>query len=529
MILGFDMSQFAVALPRLIPVSVLCILLAGCSHKTDLGEDLPADRGQGESSLSNNDEPRQNPATQFEAPNIIFVVADDLGYGSVACYGNQVVNTPELDRMAAEGIRFTNAYAGSPVCAPSRCILMTGRHAGHCSVRVNTGGVPLPDADITIAEMLKTAGYKTGGFGKWGLGIQGSTGDPQRQGFDEFFGYYHQTHAHNHFPEYLVHNGKRVKLAGNVGAGMAADNEGFVRPINTSTGEELVYAPYEIFEKAKDFIVRNRDERFFCYLPTTLPHGRFQVPDSDPSVAKYKDRDWSVRAKVVATMTSILDRQMGDLFHLVSELGIDDKTIVFFCSDHGAAIRFDGEIDAVGRYKGLKRSMYEGGIRIPFIVRWPEHIESGRTSNLPFYLGDMFATLRDIGIPDRNLSADKNLDSISLTPTLLANGELQRRHEIFVWEWAVFNPRVEQWSSRMQSLRQGNWKILRNSEDEPWEFYDLGADPYEQNDLANEKPIHAAELYDIFKREVDPPSPQKEALKNWSGEFYFENELEIAR
>jgi arylsulfatase A-like enzyme len=502
-------------------VASLLTTLSGC-QRTDPSDSLATDSRpiDGTSALNSDREVNPNP------PNIIFVMADDLGCQGIGCYGNLAVATPHLDRMARQGIKFSHAYTGSPVCAPARCILMTGKHAGRCSVRADTGGVPLPDADVTIAEVLQSQGYVTGGFGKWALGIEGSSGDPLNQGFDEFFGYYHQTHALDHFPEYLLHNGKRIELPGNQSARMTTSAEGFANIVNPSTGQKMSYAPYLIAKEAKKFIRRHSQDKFFCYLPLTLPDGSFQVPNSDPITEAFHEKDWSMRAKVVASMTAIADRQMGEIFALLKELQIDDETIVFFCSDHGAALRFDGELDACGEYRGEKRSVFEGGLRVPMIVRGPGRILAGRTSDMPIYLGDVFATLADLAQVETDPQRTRKLDSLSFAPTLLMNGRPQMQHEFFVWDWAVYNPSVDQWGDRMQSLRQGNWKILRHSEKDPWEFYNLASDPFERNDLSEKLPLHAAELFEIYKREVRPRPPQNEALEDWMGDFPFDEQLQ---
>lgn len=449
-------------------------------------------------------------------PNIILVMADDLGTGALSCYGSKAVTTPNIDAMARDGLRFTNAYSGSTVCAQSRAILLTGRHAGRCSVRVNTGGVPLPDADVTIAEVLKGNGYRTGGFGKWALGMPGSTGDPQRQGFDEYFGYYHQTHGHDQYPEYLIHNGKRVAYPGNVGSKLVHGKPGFLGAKNPNTRKPLCYAPYEIFDAAKSFIKTNHARPFFCYLPITLPHGQFQIPESDPATKHFIGKDWDELSKVVSAMTVSLDRQMGDLYKLLEEFQIADNTLVIFCSDHGAAKRFEGTLDASGPYRGFKRSMYEGGIRIPLIAHWPDRIKPSE-SKLPVYLGDLFATLEEL-TGDQRVDP-KTLDSISLVPTLLGNPDQQKRHEFFFWEWAVYNPAYDAWGKRMQAVRVGDMKLLRNSVKEPWELYDLNVDPLESKDLASDLPGEVKRLEEFFQSQSQPPAPQHEALADWMDSF----------
>lgn len=241
-------------------------------------------------------------------PNIILIVVDDLGSGGLGCYGQRLIQTPHLDRMAQEGMRFEQHYAGSGVCAPSRAVLMTGKHAGHASVRGNTGGIPLPEGEVTLATLLSQAGYACGGFGKWGLGDAGTPGAPERQGFDVFFGYYHQIHAHDYFPEYLWRNGAKVSLTGNEGGG------------------RQVYSHYLIFAEMLRWIRSHKDGPFFCYAPWTLPHGRYEIPADEPALRGYIDRPWSETARIYAGMISLIDRCVGELLALLKELGIDQET-----------------------------------------------------------------------------------------------------------------------------------------------------------------------------------------------------------
>jgi len=301
-------------------------------------------------------------------PNIIFIVVDDMGWADLGCYGSRQIKTPNIDQMAAEGVRFTDAYSGCTVCAPARSVLMTGLHMGHTSVRGNTGGIPLRDEDVTIAEVLKRAGYATGGFGKWGLGDVQTPGVPEKHGFDEFFGYYHQVHAHDYWTQYLWRNSQKVPMSG-------------------EKGSVERYTHNRIFEQMLKFIRQNQDKPFFCYAPWTPPHGQYQIPESDPAWQMYKDKSWPRDAKVVAAMDTMIDRHVGELIDLLRELEIDERerTIVFFCSDNGAAKRFDGVLDSSGPLRGFKRSMYEGGIRVPLIARWPGKTKGGTVSEHACY------------------------------------------------------------------------------------------------------------------------------------------------
>jgi len=307
-------------------------------------------------------------APNVERPNIIFIIVDDMGWADLGCYGSRQIHTPNIDQMASDGIRFTQAYSGCTVCAPARSVLMTGLHMGHTSVRGNTGGVPLPDGAVTVADVLKKAGYATGGFGKWGLGDVQTEGVPEKHGFDEFFGYYHQIHAHDYWTEYLWHNSEKVPMSGEKGSGER-------------------YSHYRIFDRMTEFIRRHKEGPFFCYAPWTPPHGSYQIPESDLAWQMYKDKPWPRNAKVAAAMDTMVDRQVGQLLALLTELEIDENTVVFFCSDNGASERFEGTLDSSGPLRGRKRSMYEGGIRVPLVARWPGKIEPGQVSDHLFVCG----------------------------------------------------------------------------------------------------------------------------------------------
>ncbi len=450
-----------------------------------------------------------------DRPNVILIMLDDLGIADLGCYGGQVVKTPNIDLLAEQGVRFTNAYSGSVVCAPARCILMTGKHSGHCSVRTNSGGVPLPDADYTIAELVKSQGYKTAGFGKWCLGIPQSEGDPQQQGFDHFFGYYHQSHAHIQFPEYLVRDGVREILSGNLNSKMTKDRIGFFDD-STSDDRQLEFAHYRIMSELKEFISQNHNEDFFCYVPITMPHGRFQMPSSDPAAKKFADKDWSEKAKVAAAMISMTDRQIGQLRQLLVDLEISQKTMIVICSDHGPAARYEGELNSAGPYKGFKRSVYEGGIRIPMIIHCPDLI-TPKTSDLPVYLGDMITTMADLCGGASELPTD--LDSISFAPTLNDRFGEQQKHEALIWNWARYNPNSQRYGESMQAIRVGDWKLLRNTESDPWELYDLGRDPFEERNEAANHPQMVADLVKRIETQITNPLPQREALQVWHNEF----------
>ncbi len=309
-------------------------------------------------------------ADQVSRPNIVYIMSDELGYYELSCMGNPNIQTPRIDRMAREGIRFTQGLAGSSLCALTRCCLMTGKHSGHTSVRSNGGSTPLRADEVTVASLLRKAGYATGGFGKWGCGGRGSTGVPEQHGFDEFFGYYDQVHAHSYYTPYLLRNSAEVPLKNNHGG---------------SDGE--TYSHYEIIKEAMRFIRANKDRPFFCYLPITPPHGIFDIPDSDPAWQIYRDKPWPDQAKRYAAMVTMVDRQVGDVLDLLRELGLDNHTIVFFCGDNGGADYFRDDQHPRGfhganvdpktgvEFRGRKGNLYEGGLRIPMIVRWPSRIQ----------------------------------------------------------------------------------------------------------------------------------------------------------
>ncbi|MEM7371421.1 MAG: arylsulfatase [Bacteroidota bacterium] len=426
-----------------------------------------------------------------DLPNIIFIMADDLGYGDLGSFGQRVIQTPNLDQMAKEGMRLTQCYAGSPVCAPSRSCLMTGLHTGHTTVRGNfgktgvlglagnPGRVPLKAEDLTIAEALKEGGYVTGMFGKWGLGEPNTTGHPNDQGFDTFFGFLNQRRAHNYYPEYLWHNKEKVELAGNLG------------------DKEEEYAHDKFSEKALDFVREHRDRHFFLYLPYTVPHARYQIPDTSP----YTAEPWEEKEKIHAAMISRMDRDIGDLFDLLKELQIDDKSIVFFCSDNGAAERWEGRFDSSGALRGRKRDMYEGGIRSPMIVRYPAEIEGGSSSDFPCYFPDIMPTLLDIA----SLPIPDGLDGVSILPTLLGEKQTTATRHLY-WE---FHERGFQ-----QAVRYGNWKAVRLKVGGALELYDLSTDEGEMHNVASQHPalIQEIESYLASARtlSVDWPGPSPE-------------------
>jgi arylsulfatase A-like enzyme len=406
-----------------------------------------------------------------DKPNIIFILADDLGYGDLGCYGQQQIRTPRLDQLAQEGMRFTKFYAGSTVCAPSRCTLMTGLHTGHCLIRGNRR-VDLRDEDFTVAELLRDAGYRTGMFGKWGLGSEGNSGLPTRQGFDEFFGYLDQAHAHNYYPTFLIRGANRAPLD-NVVPREGAQGQGVA-------SEKKTYSHDLIMEEALAFVERNHKRPFFLYLPVTIPHANNEAGDAGmevPSLGIYRDRDWPEPEKGRAAMISYLDTGIGQLMQKLKDLGIDERTVVFFSSDNGPHNEGGSKsafFNSSGSLRGSKRYLYEGGIRVPMIVRWVGVIEAGSVSEHVGAFWDFMPTAADLA----GTEAPKQIDGISFAPTLLGKGN-QKEHAYLYWEFHEYG--------KIQALLIENHKALRGLGKEIM-LYDLAADPEETQDIATERP-----------------------------------------
>ncbi len=407
-------------------------------------------------------------------PNMIFIMADDMGYGDLGCYGQKFIKTPNIDRLAHEGMRFTDCYAGSTVCAPCRSVLMTGQHTGHTRVRGNFGKVggvgeqkrvPLEPDDVTVAEVLKRAGYATGITGKWGLGEPGTTGVPNRQGFDEWFGYLNQRNAHSYYPSYLWRNEEKIMLPGN------------------ADGKRETYT-HDLFTNfAIDFIREKASKPFFLYCAYTVPHAKYEIPDTAP----YTGEDWPGDAKVHAAMITRLDKDVGRIMKLLKDLGIDERTVVFFCSDNGAAKRWEGIFDSSGVLRGRKRDMYEGGIRAPMIVRWPGRVAEGVVSEQPWYFADVLPTAADIA----GVAPPADIDGISVLPTLL--GKEQDLSERFMY-WEFFE------SGYIQiAVRWRTWKAIRLRPEKSLELYDLSKDISETTDIAAENPDVIAKIEEWLK------------------------------
>lgn len=391
-------------------------------------------------------------------PNIIFIMADDMGYGDLGCYGQQYIQTPKIDQLATEGMRFTQCYAGGNVCAPTRCSLMTGLTVGHCTVRNNKapggGRVPLLPEDVTVAEVLKDAGYATGIIGKWGLGEPATTGIPNLQGFDFFFGYLNQTNAHSYFPPYLWRN----------------QTQEFY-PNNETLRYEYSHDLFTV--EAKQFIIDHQAEPFFLYLAYTIPHTTLEVPDND--VSPYTNEPWTWDEKLYAAMTTIMDTDIGEIMALLQQLGLDNDTIVFFCSDNGGT-NLGFRFQTNGPLRGAKNSMYDGGIRVPMIARWPGNIPAGVISDYVWAFWDFMPTAADIGGAESFLP--NNLDGTSVLPELL--GQPQVDHPYLYWEQTSTG--IE------QAVRIDDWKGVRPSSSAPVELYNLANDLDESDNLAPSYP-----------------------------------------
>jgi len=449
----------------------------------------------------------------FTKPNIIYILADDLGYGDLSCYGQQKYSTPHIDNLAETGIKFTQHYSGSTVCAPSRSSLLTGMHTGHTFIRGNKeyreeGQYPLADTVITIAEILKANGYTTGAFGKWGLGYPGSEGDPNHQGFDEFFGYNCQRLAHSYYPYHLWNNQTKIVLEENAGQ------------------QRGVYAPELIHQKALQFIEKNKDSVFFMYYPSVIPHaelaapaeymelfnGKFQEEKAFKGIDKgkrfrnggYASQEYPRTA--FAAMLTLLDNQVGEISRKLKELGISDNTIIIFSSDNGPHLEGGADPDFFNSNAGLrgyKRDFYEGGIRVPLIVYWPSKIKSELTTTHVSAFWDVLPTLCDI----IGAETPNHTDGISFLPTLTEKP--QQQHPYLYWEFLE--------KGGKQAVRFGNWKSVRlnmtNNKTAPLELYDLKTDQTEAKNVADKYPQIVDTITSIMNSE-----------HTFSKEFQFEFE-----
>lgn len=438
------------------------------------------------------------------SPNVIFILADDLGYGDLGVYGQERIRTPNLDRMAEEGLRFTNFYAGSTVCAPSRSVLMTGRHAGHTSVRGNSYGPEqtLRDTDVTIAEMLQDGGYATSLIGKWGLGKPQFGHMPTDEGFDYFFGYADQTHAHNYYPEFLYQNLDTIRL----------DNEVVLAPPRPqgfrggyATGR-VDYSHDLFMDESLEWIDEHSDEPFFLYLALTIPHANNEARHTEehhgmevPDYGRYADEDWPEAQKGTAAMITRMDEGVGRVLDRIRELGLEEETIVFFSSDNGPHAEGGNDpqfFDSNGPLRGIKRDLYDGGIRVPAIAWGPGLVPGGRVTDHVGYFGDFLPTVAELA----GTEVPEGHDGISLMPVLIGNEEAQEEHDYLYWEF------YERGSA--QAVRKGSWKAVRQPMlTGPIELYDLSVDLGETNDVANEHPDVIREMKRIME-EAHEPDPR---------------------
>ncbi|MEI7899765.1 MAG: arylsulfatase [bacterium] len=419
-------------------------------------------------------------------PNIIFILSDDLAQGDLGCYGQKLIQTPRLDRMAAEGTRYSQAYSGTSVCAPSRSSLMTGLHMGHCPVRANReiqpeGQMPLPAETVTVAQLLKQAGYATACTGKWGMGMFDTTGSPLKKGFDRFFGYNCQRHAHSYFPSYLYDNDRRVPLDGKT------------------------YAQNLIQKAALDFIRGSKDKPFFLFYAVTLPHGKYEIDD----LGIYADKPWTAQQKTYAAMVTRLDHDIGEILDLLKELGLDGRTLVMTAGDNGSSFSPSSEIGKLfdqtmgGKLRGIKRGMYEGGLRQAAIARWPGTVPAGRVSDEPWAFWDFLPTA--VELAGASLPSGLHVDGLSLVPFLKGGPAPQR--ECFYWELHEGAP--------IQAVRFGEWKAVRGGPGKPLELYDLKTDQAESKDLASDQPERVAKAEALIRqaRADDPNWPMTPAGK----------------
>lgn len=450
-------------------------------------------------------------------PNIIYIYADDLGVGDIGCYGQQYVKTPNIDRMAQEGIRFTRHYTGAPICAPARCCLLTGRHSGNAFIRNNfelpdtsdyeTGQLPIPDETITIAEVLKQQGYKTGIIGKWGLGSINSSGNPNKQGFDFFYGYADQVHAHNYYPTFLWRNGEKDYLQNDVPS--VHPKYGRDEEIAIDTEYRKYMGPeYSIdlmTREAIGFIDKNSDQPFFLYLPFTTPHKALQVPDESLEMYEgvFDEKPYNGKSgytphpkplSAYAAMITRLDEKIGEIMYHIQQAGLDENTLIMFSSDNGPAgggglnPRF---FNSSAGLRGSKGQVYEGGIRAPFIARWPGKIPPGEVTDHVSAQYDLMATVAELAGQQV-----ENTDGVSMVPVLLGDNHNQKQHEYLYWEF----PRGKQ-----IAVRLGNFKGVKyqRGPEYKWEVYNLAEDENEHENIADEH----ADLINRFEEIVKQRTP----------------------
>jgi arylsulfatase A-like enzyme len=434
-------------------------------------------------------------------PNLIWIMADDLGYADLGCYGQKVITTPNLDRMAKEGLRFTHFYSGATVCAPSRSVLMTGLHHGHTRIRGNAGqknpsAQALKDGDVTVASVLKKAGYKTALIGKWGLGNIGEaeSGLPRKQGFDYFYGYLSQHHAHNHFPDYLWRNESKEPLS-NIIVPVGEDGAGYAT-------EAIHYADDLFTDDALKFVAENKAAPFFLYWSMVIPHANNErgkilgdgahVPDYGP----YADKDWPKQDKGQAAMITRLDSYVGRMMAQLKLLGIADNTLIIFTSDNGPHNESKHDLtrfNPAGPYTGIKRSLTDGGIRVPFIAWWPGKVAPGETDHAG-YFPDWMPTAAQLAEAD----APKKTDGVSLVPLLTGKAGEQKRHDFLYWEF-------HEGGFKQAALYQGRWKGIRQGGPEmPVQLFDQQNDVAEKTDVAAQHPEIAAKISDYLQTARTP-------------------------
>jgi len=431
-------------------------------------------------------------AASATKPNIIYVLVDDMGYGDPSCFGQKTLKTPNLDKMAATGLRLTDHYAGSTVCAPSRCVLMTGLHTGHCTVRTN-GNEMLGKDDVTVAEVLKQAGYSTGCIGKWGVGRPGLS-DPNDQGFDYFYGYVCMNHAHNCYPEFIIQNGQKVPLRN------VLQDQWRTRGVPEGAGvaeKKIDFVPHLCQKEVIQFIDKNKEKPFFLYYALNIPHANNEGGRNGmevPSYGEFADTDWPDSEKGFAAMIRYIDEYVKEIFDKLKEAGLDKKTLVIFTSDNGPHQEGGHNMeyfDSNGELRGKKRDLYEGGVRVPTIAHWPGVIEPGRESDHVSGFQDMMPTFAELAGVDC-----PKTDGISMVPTLLGKGE-QKRHEHLFWEFYE--------GGGKKAVLKGKWKGIRlntfKNPDGPIELYNITADISEQKNVASEYPDIVADMARIMKEE----------------------------
>jgi len=469
--------------------------------------------------LSTSSASAQSNSRTTQRPNVIYIYADDLGYGELGCYGQQKIRTPFLDQLAREGMRFTQHYTGAPVCAPARCMLLTGKHSGHSYIRGNYelggfedslegGQMPLPAGTFTIAHMMKQSGYITGAIGKWGLGMHSNSGDPNKQGFDYFYGYLDQKQAHNFYPTHLWENGRWDSL-----------NNPFInvhRPLPKEANDSASFNYYKgkeysldkMVEKTVSFIRKNKDKPFFLYLPYTGPHLSLQAPDDAVKEYLGQFEETPYRGEkgyastlypksTYAAMITYFDKQVGRIMQLLKELRLDNNTLVMFSSDNGATFDiggFDGNyFNSVAGLRGRKQDLYEGGIREPFIARWPGHIPAGTVNDKVTAQYDLMSALAEL--TGARIPAT---DGSSMLPGLL--GRTSAQHAYLYFEFPEKSGQV--------AIRMGKWKGVKSNmhkdRQAPWELFDLETDRNETTDIAADHPELLKQFDDIVKKEHQP-------------------------